>query len=185
MLREGRTLRQIWLLIKSDRFRIGGGSFVYNIILGRNPSQQFLFWFRMCESKLVLLRFLGLLQRGRLSRRYGVQIPAHTHIGAGLKLPHCLSIVVHPKAVIGMNCTIHQFVTIGGDINGVAPKIGDNCYIGSGAVLLGDIKIGNNVTIGANAVVVKDVPENATVVGVPARVIHYNTPSKYIFPSPV
>ena len=50
-------------------------------------------------------------------------------------------------------------------------KIGDNCYIGTGVTILGPVTIGNNVTIGAGAVVTKDVPDGATVVGVPGRVI--------------
>ena len=51
--------------------------------------------------------------------------------------------------------------------------IGDNCYIGTGAVILGPIKIGNNVTIGANSTVIHDVPDNAVVVGSPAKIIKY------------
>lgn len=49
--------------------------------------------------------------------------------------------------------------------------IGDNCYIGTGATILGPVNIGNNVTIGAGAVVTKDIPDGATVVGVPGRVV--------------
>ena len=52
--------------------------------------------------------------------------------------------------------------------------IGDNCYIGTGATILGPVTIGNNVTIGAGAVVTKDIPDGATVVGVPGRVIIKN-----------
>lgn len=54
------------------------------------------------------------------------------------------------------------------------PMIGDNVVIASGAKILGDVHIGNNVIIGANAVVVKDVPDNCTVVGVPAYIIKKN-----------
>lgn len=49
--------------------------------------------------------------------------------------------------------------------------IGDNCYIGTGATILGPVTIGNNVTIGAGAVVTKDIPDGATVVGVPRRMV--------------
>ena len=55
--------------------------------------------------------------------------------------------------------------------NGKAPTIGDNCFIGPGAKLFGDIKIGDNVAIGANAVVNKDFGDNVTIAGVPAKVV--------------
>lgn len=69
----------------------------------------------------------------------------------------------------------HQ-VTIGsntlGDSKGKgAPEIGDNCFIGAGAKIIGNVKIGDNVRIGANAVVVKNVPDNAVVVNQPTRII--------------
>ena len=115
-----------------------------------------------------------------MCRKYGLQIPDTVHVGAGLMLPHALSIVVHYKAKLGKNCTICQFVTIAGDNEGRSPRIGDNCFIGAGAVIIGNITIGDNVTIGANAVVVKDVPDNATVVGVPARILHYKHPGVYV-----
>lgn len=72
------------------------------------------------------------------------------------------------------------FVTIGGDGYGNAPQIGDNCFIGAGATIIGNIRIGDNVTIGANAVVVKDIPDNATVGGVPAEILHFKHPAKFI-----
>ena len=88
-------------------------------------------------------------------------------------LVHYLNgIIISYRAHIGKNCTIMQQVTIGERGGGEkAPKIGDNCFIGTGAKILGDVVIGNNVKIGANAVVVKDVPDNCTAVGVPARII--------------
>ena len=58
-----------------------------------------------------------------------------------------------------------------GEVNGKAPVIGDNCLIGAGAVVIGDIKVGNNVKIGAGAVVNKDVPDGCTVVPQPMRII--------------
>ena len=55
---------------------------------------------------------------------------------------------------------------------GEAPIIGDNCFIGPGVKMFGNIKIGNNVAIGANSVVNKDVEDNVTVVGVPAKIVN-------------
>lgn len=66
--------------------------------------------------------------------------------------------------------TIQHEVTIG-EKNGKFPSIGNNCFIGAKAIILGDIVIGDNAKIGAGAVVCHDVPPNSTVVGNPARVI--------------
>lgn len=87
------------------------------------------------------------------------------------ELPHGLNgIIVHLKAHIGKNAVIWQQVTIGSS-GGGTPYIGDNCLIGAGAKILGNIRIGNNVVIGANAVVTKDIPDNSLVVNSQVRVI--------------
>jgi serine O-acetyltransferase len=110
----------------------------------------------------------------------GIYISSRAKIGKGLLINHFGQIFIHGLSVIGENCTIIQGVTIGSLGLGKqgAPNIGDNVFIGAGAKVLGDIKIGNNVRIGANAVVIKDVEDNATVVGVPARVISVKDPGK-------
>ena len=59
-------------------------------------------------------------------------------------------------------------------------KLGCGFYIGSNICIIEDVHIGNNVTIGAGAVVVKDIPDNATVAGVPARILNYKNPARYI-----
>ena len=98
-------------------------------------------------------------------------------IAGKISLPHGIfGIFISAGAKIGKNCTIFQQVTIGSntlaDSKGRgAPIIGDNCYIGVGAKIIGNVRIGNNVRIGANCVVVKDVPDNATVVCAENRVI--------------
>ena len=104
---------------------------------------------------------------------WGGVVPFQADIGEGTSLGYqALGLVIHKRAVIGCNCHIHQNVTIGGTSGKwEVPVIGDNVMIGAGAVVLGPIHIGSNVDIGANAVVLKDVPDNAVVVGVPARVI--------------
>lgn len=95
--------------------------------------------------------------------------------------PHGLhGVFISTKSVIGKNCVIFHQVTIGSNTlpdskgNG-APIIGDNCFIGAGAKIIGNVKIGNNVRIGANCIVVKDVPDNAVVVMQSARVIEKAT----------
>lgn len=72
---------------------------------------------------------------------------------------------------IGKETWIHQQVTIGFSSTAIGygnPWIGDKCYIGAGAKILGPVHVGNNVIIGANAVVIRDVPDNTMVAGVPA-----------------
>jgi serine O-acetyltransferase len=75
--------------------------------------------------------------------------------------------VIHPAATIGPNCLILQQVTI---VEGV--KIGGHVDIGAGAKIIRAVKIGNHAKIGANAVVVCDVPDGATAVGIPAKIIN-------------
>ncbi len=83
-----------------------------------------------------------------------------------------LGIVIHKDAVVGSNVHIDQGVTIGGNAKEVGvPTIGDGVYVGAGAKILGPIHIGKGAKIGANAVVLCDVPEGATAVGIPARIV--------------
>jgi serine O-acetyltransferase len=101
----------------------------------------------------------------------GTDIPINCKIGVELMLPHPNGIVIHRDAIIGNNCMIMQQVTIGQLAADIAPKIGNDVYIGAGAKILGAISIGNNVSIGANSVVLIDLPDGCTAVGVPARVV--------------
>lgn len=102
----------------------------------------------------------------------GADIPINADIGGGLSIPHPNGIVIHPQAKIGVNCLIHQQVTIGvSRKSNKAPVIKGHVDIGAGAKIIGDITIGEHALIGANAVVVKDVPAYAIVAGIPAKII--------------
>lgn len=90
-------------------------------------------------------------------------------IGGGLYLDHPYSTILG-AITIGKNFKTKQLVTVGNNRGG-KPTIGDNVFIGVGAVVCGGITIGDNVQIGANAVVMKDVPSNCTVIGNPAKIV--------------
>ena len=91
----------------------------------------------------------------------------------GVKIAHGIGIVLHQNTIIGERTVIYQHVTVG---NASGPKIGSDCVLGAGCVILGDITIGNNVKIGANAVVLSDIPDNCTAVGIPAKIVRKRGP---------
>ncbi|MFC0449802.1 serine O-acetyltransferase [Rhodococcus jostii] len=105
----------------------------------------------------------------RVTLHTGISIPPGV-FGPGLAVAHPGSVVVNSDAIVGRNCRVHSGTNIGSSSLG-APRIGDNVYIGPGAVIYGAIVVGDNVAIGANAVVNRDVAADVTVGGVPARVI--------------
>jgi serine O-acetyltransferase len=114
----------------------------------------------------------------------GIQLPVGTQIGPGLVFEHYGSIILSPCIVAGRNLTVAQNVTIGLQKRGAkrgAPSIGDNVFIGPGAVILGNIRIGSNVAIGGNSVVLDDIPDNAVAAGAPAKVVSYKGSAGYIF----
>jgi len=91
-------------------------------------------------------------------------------IGPGLVILHSLGIVINTHVRAGNNLVLEHGVTIGAEKN-LSPILGDDVYIGAGAKIIGAVKIGSNVKIGANAVVTRDIPDGATAVGIPARVV--------------
>lgn len=106
---------------------------------------------------------------------FSAEVPYSVELGENVDLMHGgLGVVLHANSKIGENSKIYQNVTVGGMPDGGVPTIGNNVIIGSGAVVLGGITIGNGAKIGANAVVLSDVSENATAVGVPAKIIKIN-----------
>ncbi len=107
----------------------------------------------------------------------GIEIHPGAKIGKGLLIDHGAGVVIGETAEIGDNCLIYQGVTLGGtgkDHGKRHPTLGNNVMVGAGAKILGPFKVGNNAKIAANAVVLEAVPDNATAVGVPARIVRKN-----------
>ncbi len=104
----------------------------------------------------------------------GIEIHPGAEIGRGLFIDHGTGVVIGETAVIGDNCTLYQGVTLGGTGKQTGkrhPTLGDNVMVGAGAKILGGFSVGSGSRIAAGAVVLREVPENATAVGVPARVV--------------
>ena len=105
----------------------------------------------------------------KLSYRTGFQIPPNV-VGSGMTIWHWGTIIINEQTRIGKNVVLNPLVIIGHKNPGEGcPVIGDNCFIGGGARIIGNIHIGNDVTIAPNAVVVKDIPDGMTVGGIPAK----------------
>ena len=109
----------------------------------------------------------------------GIEIHPKAKIGKNLFIDHGMGVVIGETSEIGDNVTIYHMVTLGGispSINSDEqrdvkrhPSLMDNVVVGSGAQVLGPVIVGKNAKIGANAVVTKNVPENAVMVGIPAK----------------
>ena len=105
----------------------------------------------------------------------GIEIHPGARIGRRVFIDHGLGVVIGETAEVGDDTTIYQGVTLGGTslTRGVKrhPTLGRNVVVGAGAKVLGPFTVGDGAHIGSNAVVVRAVPENATAVGIPARIV--------------
>ena len=109
----------------------------------------------------------------------GIEIHPKAKIGKNLFIDHGMGVVIGETSEIGNNVTIYHMVTLGGVSPSIEsnqqrnvkrhPTLMDNVVVGSGAQILGPVVVGKNAKVGANAVVTKDVPENAVMVGIPAK----------------
>ncbi len=123
---------------------------------------------RFCQTHHLKLFALFLY---RLNAAVGhLVIGRGADLGPGLVILHSFGIVINSNVRAGRNLILEHGVTIGAE-KGQCPVLGDNVFIGAGAKIIGPVRIGSDVKIGANAVVTKDIPDGATAVGIPARVV--------------
>ena len=119
----------------------------------------------------------------------GIEIHPGAKIGKNLFIDHGMGVVIGETSEIGNNVTIYHAVTLGGISPSVEsdrqrdakrhPTIGDDVVIGSGAQIIGPVKVGNGSRIAANAVVVNNVPDNATMIGIPAKAVQIGNQGKF------
>jgi serine O-acetyltransferase len=105
----------------------------------------------------------------------GIEIHPGAKIGRRLVIDHGMGVVIGETAEVGDDCYFYHQVTLGVARTSSAkrhPSVGNNVIIGAGAKVLGPISVGDNARVGANAVVLDNVPNDTTVVGIPARPVH-------------
>ena len=170
--------------IKADLFRheglLGFKGFFKGLLI---PGFRYLFLLRMAsryKRNSGLWIFFSFLKQ-HYSFKYGFQIPTATEIGEGFYIGHFGTIVINQKAKIGNNCNIAHNVTIGQTNRGVlkgSPVIGNNVWIGTGTVIVGNIHIGSNVLIAPNSFVNVNVEDHSLVIGNPCKIVKKCNPCK-------
>lgn len=164
-------------VFKKDLYRYYGdrGESLYNRIL-RPTELKYLCALRKAQScRFILSKLYYKLKLRRLSEKSHIQIPFCTKIGEGFYIGHLGRVIINSNAVLGKNVNIATGVTIGQENRGKrkgSPTIGNNCWIGTNAVVIGNINIGNDVLIAPLSFVNFDVPDHSIVIGNPAKIIH-------------
>lgn len=178
MIKKKLELKRV---LKYEKERYGNISRFWWFLAVLNISENAIIWryqrtLRIWEyhhnSKHKIRALISKIKTNKIGRKYGIHIGPNS-IDDGLIIKHLGPILINSNARIGKNCTIHintAFVATGGNSN--SPHIGNNCKIGVGATLVGNITLGNNVVVGAGAVVTKSFDEDhITLAGVPAKII--------------
>ena len=153
-------------------------------VFERDPAARTTWEVLTCYPGLHALYRAGLRTAARMishTSRFitGIEIHPGAQIGRRVFIDHGMGVVIGETAEIGDDVTLYHEVTLGGTSWAKGkrhPTLGKGVVIGAGAKVLGPITVGDGAKIGSNAVVVKDVPANATVVGVPGRVLEEVAP---------
>ena len=171
-------------IIQSDLYRYNGLKGFSGFLKGLNfPGFRYMYFLRKSAStsKYSPFGFIYRIMLKHYKHKYGFQIPSSTKIGKGFFIGHFGSIVINSNAVIGDNCNFSHGVTIGktnrGKSKGV-PVLGDRVWVGTGAVIVGNVKIGSDVLIAPNSYVNFDVPNHSIVLGNPGKIIERLNPTE-------
>jgi len=154
----------------SDPEQLGFGDLLK--LLRRHRQLRAMVWFRIgewaCGSSHV--RGITLLASQRLQGQYGLDLAPSVPVEGGFYLAHPAGCAINAHR-IGRNVTAIASLTIGLRGSGPGPVIGDEVFVGAGARVIGSFRVGDRARIGANAVVLDEVPDDVTVVGIPARAV--------------
>ncbi|MCR4937103.1 MAG: serine acetyltransferase [Lachnospiraceae bacterium] len=161
--------KELKKLIASDLKRIGKKN-----CLGLLPEQKYLVLWRKasfyCKKGGFLRKWYGIRLDAAMRRTF-IELPREVKAGYGIYLGHSGNRVIHPDTILGNNINIASGVNIGmtnrGNKKGT-PVIGNDVWIGTNAVIVGNIKIGNDVLIAPGAYVNTDIPDHSIVIGNPA-----------------
>lgn len=142
------------------------------------PPFALTFWLRLAQIHGFLYWPAKIIHR-HYSQKFGFQVFPSMKIGYGFCMQHSICVVINPYTIIGNNVNVSQFTQIGTSRDEAA-IIGDNVSLSPMISLVNDVHVGSNSTIGTGAVVTHDVPQNATVAGVPAKVLHFKNPGCFV-----
>lgn len=134
-------------------------------------------WFHLIANKLWENSYFFIARLISAINRFltGVEIHPAAKLGRRVFIDHGMGVVIGETAIVGDDVLIYQGVVLGGTSNLKEkrhPTVGNGVVIGSGAIVIGNLNIGNGSKIGAGSVVLKDVPDGATVVGIPGKIVH-------------
>jgi len=172
-------------ILLHDGYRYSNNKKILLKFFLKNPEYRFLIYFRIAsnKSKYSFIGFISRVLLGLNKGKYSIQIPINTTIKKGFHLNHYGNIIINQGVSIGENCNVSQGVTLGnvsrGKLKG-CPTIGDRVWIGANAVVVGKITIGNDVLIAPLSYVNFDLPDNAVVVGNPAKIVSYKGSGGYL-----
>ena len=160
-----------------------GESFAQRLL--RPTELRYIALFRKAEScKFKPLKIYYMVKLKLMSYKTHIQIPARTKIAEGFYIGHTGRVILHPDSILGKNMNIGTGVTIGYENRGKrkgAPLFDGDCWIGTNAVVVGNIRVGKDVMIAPLTFVNFDVPDHSIVIGNPAKIIHKeNATEEYI-----
>ena len=162
-------------LFKYDLYRCYGSNVSFKNKLFLTNGLKYLKLFRKYQNTSnKLLKLIYKVRIKKYSKKSFIQIPCDTNIGKGFYIGHDGRVIINSKTIIGDNCNIATGVTIGQENRGTrkgTPKIGNCVWIGTNAVIVGNVTIGNDVLIAPLSYVNFDVPDHSIVIGNPGKII--------------